>query len=266
VVLFFLIYALFAKWTQRFIKDWIPFIILFLSFEALRAIPYGAFGVVHYTELATVELKIFGTIPTLVLQQFYRSSFLDYLTAFFYSLHFIIPTVFAFVLWRYSPKNYGKYVGALLLCSYAALITAMLYPTAPPWLAHPIPGASLPATRILYQVDGELNVPVYHSILELFQSDLYAAFPSLHAAYPWLVSLYAIKIKRAKALPILVLPVGVWFSAVYLGEHYVIDLIGGVAYSTCAYLFVEEFVPRLPWSRVKSRLRGVASKQDFSLK
>jgi membrane-associated phospholipid phosphatase len=28
----------------------------------------------------------------------------------------------------------------------------------------------------------------------------------------------------------------VWFSAIYLGEHYVIDVIGGIAYATIAYI------------------------------
>ena len=260
VVLSFLIYALYAKWAQRFLKDWVPFIVLFLAFEAMRGIPSGVFGVVHYTELASVELRIFGTIPTLVLQEFFRSTFLDYFGAFFYSLHFIIPTVFAFVLWKFSNKDYWKYVCALLLCSYAALITAMLYPSAPPWLAHPLPGVSLPATRVLYQVDAELNVPFYRTIFGLFESDPYAAFPSLHAAYPWLVSLYAIRIKRLKALPVLVLPVCVWFSAVYLGEHYVIDLVGGIAYSTCAFFVVERLFLRFSKSGAVRRLGGLFSK------
>jgi membrane-associated phospholipid phosphatase len=61
--------------------------------------------------------------------------------------------------------------------------------------------------------------------------------------YPWLIFLYALKIKRTKALPVLSFPVGVWFSAVYLGEHYVVDLIGGVIYGTCAFFLAEKLIP-----------------------
>jgi membrane-associated phospholipid phosphatase len=262
------------------VKDWIPFIALFLSFEAMREIPSNALGFLHPNDLATVELRIFGTIPTLVLQQLYRSTFLDYLGAFFYSLHFIVPTVFAFILWRYSPKNYGKYVCAILVCSYSALITALLYPTAPPWYQFRLPvhpyysvldsfnvgfrasinspqfSLSPHVNRILFQVDNEIGVPFYRTIFDYIQSNPFAAFPSLHAAYPWLVSLYAIKIKRLKALPILVIPIGVWFSAVYLGEHYVIDVIGGVAYSTCSFFLVEKLVPRFSLSKAKNWLKN----------
>jgi membrane-associated phospholipid phosphatase len=71
-----------------------------------------------------------------------------------------------------------------------------------------------------------------------------------------LISLYALKIKKAKALPILVFPAGVWFSAVYLGEHYVVDLIGGIIYGTCAFLLVEKLVPIIIRLRNKSKLHN----------
>jgi len=127
------------------------------------------------------------------------------------------------MLWKNSPKEYWKYSLAFLLCSYSALITFMIYPSAPPWFG-------LKASRILIQIDHEIGVPVYATIFDYIQPNPFAAFPSLHAAYPWLISIYAIKIKRTKALPILLIPVGVWFSAVYLGEHYIVDLLGGIAY------------------------------------
>jgi membrane-associated phospholipid phosphatase len=39
-----------------------------------------------------------------------------------------------------------------------------------------------------------------------------------------------------------VYPVGVWFSAVYLGEHYVVDVIGGIAYATIAFILAEKII------------------------
>jgi len=238
VIVCFFIYAAHRKWTRRFIKNWVPFIALFLAYEAMYGIADNISGIVHVKELISAEFQIFGTIPTLVLQQFYRTPVLDYLGAFFYSLHFMIPTVFGFILWKYSPENYRKFTFALLVCTYSALITFLVYPSAPPWFA-------VKADRILFQIDHKLGLPVYATVFDLIQPNSFAAFPSLHATYPWLLSLYAIKIKRFKALPILVIPVGVWFSAVYLGEHYIIDLLGGVAYATFAFVFVEKLIPRL---------------------
>jgi len=237
IFLCFFIYAVSIKWTRRFVKDWFTFVALFLAYEAMYGIADNISGIVHINELVSAESQMFGMIPTLVLQQSYRSLFLDYLGAFFYSLHFVIPTVFAFILWKYSNGNYKKYTLAFLVCTYSALITFLLYPSAPPWFA-------VKANRILFQIDHYIGVPVYTTIFDLIQPNPFAAFPSLHATYPWLISLYAIKIKGKRALPILLFPVGVWFSAVYLGEHYIIDLLGGIAYSTLSFFLVEKLIPR----------------------
>ena len=237
LILCFFIYAAFSKRTQRFTKDWFPFTALFFAYEAMRGIADNITGIVHVTELISAELQIFGTIPTLVLQQFYRSPILDWIGAFFYSLHFLIPTVFGFVLWYRSRENYQKYTIALLVSSYSALITILLYPSAPPWFG-------VKAERILFQVDQAMGIPLYATLFVLIQPNPFAAFPSLHATYPWLISLYSIKIKRIKALPILLIPLGVCFSAVYLGEHYVIDLVAGIVYSTVAFFLVEKLITR----------------------
>lgn len=235
LVLCFFIYAAFAKRAQRFIKDWVPFIALFFAYTAMRGIAHNITGIVHVTELISAELQIFGTIPTLVLQQFYRSPILDWLGAFFYSIHFMIPTVFGFILWHRSRENYQKYTIALLVSSYSALITILFFPSAPPWFG-------VKAERILFQIDHAMGIPFYATLFVLISPNPFAAFPSLHATYPWLISLYSIKIKRIKALPILIIPLGVWFSAVYLGEHYVIDLLAGVVYSTAAFFLAEKLI------------------------
>ena len=243
LVLCFLIYAANNKWSHRFVRDWIPFVSIFVSYEALNGTVGSLPRIVHVTEPATAELRIFGAIPTLVLQQSFRSPFLDYMGAFFYSLHFIAPVVFAFVLWRYRPENFSGFTWAIALGTYSALVTFLLYPVAPPWVG-------VDATRILFQVDNNMGIPFYRTIFDFVQSNPYAAFPSLHAMYPWLISLFALKIKKTKALPVLIFPVGVWFSAVYLGEHYVVDVVGGIIYATCAFLVVEKLFPYF------ARIRG----------
>ena len=60
-----------------------------------------------------------------------------------------------------------------------------------------------------------------------------------------------------KALSVLLFPVGVWFSVVYLWEHYVVDIIGGVVYATVAFVLAEKLVPRL-----LSRMRTTGNLQE----
>lgn len=260
IALCFFIYAAYNKRTRRFIGDWGPFVFLFLSFEAMYGIIGGLPTLVHITEPITADLRLFGYVPTLVLQQLYRSPFLDYLGAFFYSLHFIAPTFFAFVLWKYYPANFRKYTLALAIGTYSALVTFLVYPVAPPWygLNHASNAAwnGVNAIRILFQVDKNMGIPFYRTIFDYVSSNQFAAFPSLHAMFPWVISLYALKIWKKRALPILLFPAGVWFSAVYLGEHYVVDVIGGIIYGTCAFLLVEKLVPIIVRLRSNSKLHN----------
>jgi len=238
LVLAFLIYAAYNKKTWNFLKDWLPFITVFLSYELM----YGIVGTVAQYNLHAgpynLELGLFGQIPSIVLQQNLKVNILEDIGAFFYALHFFAPTIFAFILWKASPKNYWKYIIAFGICTYGALVTFLFYPVAPPWIAVPN------VIRILtVSVDANIGIPVYRTIFDFLSPNLYAAFPSMHSALPFLISLFAIKIWRKKALPILIFPVGVWFSAVYLGEHYVVDVLGGIAYASIAFLIVEKALP-----------------------
>ncbi len=241
LVTVFFVYAAYNKWTWRFVKDWVPFVTLFLSYEAM----FGIVGSIAKYSLhggpLGLEMALFGnSVPSFALQTIIRMPVLDYMGAFFYSLHFFAPTIFAFFLWRKSRSEYWKYTIALGVCTYAALITFLVYAVAPPW--YSITGV----TRILTSsVDPSLGLPVYKTLFDFLSPNQFAAFPSLHSALPWLISLFAIKIGKWKALPILIFPIGVWFSAVYLGEHYVIDILGGIAYATIAYIAADRLLPWL---------------------
>ena len=240
LVLGILFFAAYNKRTWRALKDWLPFVSVFISYEIMYSV-VGTFSLnnTHGGPHAW-ELDLFGRLPSLVLQQTFRFPVLDYMGAFFYSIYFFVPTIFAFILWRKSPRNYWKYLIAFGVLTYGALITFLFYPVAPPWIAVPN------VVRILTgSVDPSLGVPVYKTLFDFLSPNLYAAFPSMHSAIPWLVFLFAFKVWRWKSLPVLALPVGTWFSAVYLGEHYVVDVLGGIAFATVAFIAVEKLLPLL---------------------
>jgi hypothetical protein len=123
LILAFLIYAAYNQRTWRFLKDWLPFITVFVSYEIM----YGIVGAISANNLHSgpfnLEMLLFGQLPSTLLQTTIRLPVLDYLGAFFYSLHFFAPTIFAFILWKVSPPNYWKYTVAFGVCTYGALIT-----------------------------------------------------------------------------------------------------------------------------------------------
>jgi membrane-associated phospholipid phosphatase len=240
LVLGILFIAAYNKQTWRALKDWLPFIMVFLSYEVM----YSFVGTVSANNLHTgpekIDVRLFGQVPSLILQETLKMPILNYMGAFFYAIYFFVPTIFAYVVWKKSPKNYWKYIVAFGVLTYSALITFLFYPVAPPWLAVP------DVTRVLTaSVDPALGLPVYKTLFDYLSPNLYAAFPSMHCALPWLVFLFAFKIWKWKSLPVLSIPVGTWFSAIYLGEHYFTDVIGGIVYATFAFLAVVKLLPYL---------------------
>lgn len=76
------------------------------------------------------------------------------------------------------------------------------------------------------------------SIYRFFGANLVAAVPSLHAAYPWLTFLFVRKYFKRTGTLFIPYVLGVWFAIVYLGEHYVFDIIIGVLYSQLVYILI----------------------------
>lgn len=234
-----LLASLLVKRTRSFILDWTPFLFILLSYDFLRGLADNLGQRVHFLELIDWEGRLFGQIPTITLQSFFynpaKTSWLDYLATVFYFLHFALPLSFGFILWMTNKSYFRHFVTGILLLSYAAWITFILYPSAPPWLASDqgyLPKVYRILDTTLSAFPDKWDLPtIYHQ----FNPNPVAAIPSLHAAYPLLVLLFAFRFFGSQALPFLFYLIGVWISIVYLGEHYVIDIIIGAIYAIVFY-------------------------------
>ena len=65
--------------------------------------------------------------------------------------------------------------------------------------------------------------------------DAVAAWPSLHSAYPALGALALWGISRRTAFITVPWCLAMWFSVIFLGEHYAIDVLGGIAFAVAAW-------------------------------
>jgi len=244
------------RWT--FIRDFGPFILLLLSYDAMRGFADDLGGRVHVDyPIAIDKALFFGHVPTVVLQGWLfdpnSSHWYDYGAALLHVIHFILPLFFAAIIWQHYRQHYWPFVISLLLTSYAAFVTFMLVPTAPPWVAG-LRG-DLPGVHLVHE-----GLPALASIYNTLSPNPVAAMPSLHAAYPWLFLLFAWRIWGWRATAFAVYPAAVFFAVIYLGHHYVADLLGGIVYATIAYVIVcspqarllAEKARRLP-SRLRSR-------------
>ena len=252
-----LLASLLVKRTRSFILDWTPFLFILLSYDFLRGFADNLGQRVHFLELINWERSLFGQIPTITLQNLYYSpstaSWLDYFATMFYFLHFALPLSFGFILWIYNRTHFKYFVTGILLLSYAGWITFLIYPAAPPWLASNegyLSGVYKILDVTLEAFPDKWNLPtIYHK----FNPNPVAAMPSLHAAYPLLILLFALKFFKFRALIFAPFVLGVWISLVYLGEHYVIDIIAGAIYAIIFY-FIAVRLHIIDWGKIIDHL------------
>lgn len=231
--------------TKEFLRDWIPVLILLFSYEYLRGIVPALTDRAHIYPLIRADNFLFGFIPTIKIQnELFHTSHLhwyDYVAVILYISHFIIPMFVAFIFWLRDRTHFKAYTASFLVLSYMAFITFIIFPAMPPWMASNN-GYLPPLQKIMDQVMGSFAHPIsVPTVYQFFGANLVAPFPSLHAAYPWLIFLFVYN--KSKKISLLVLPYvfGVWFAVVYLGEHYVVDVLAGITYATGAYWLVQRY-------------------------
>lgn len=220
-----------------FLKSWIPFLIVFLSYEALQGLVSVVVANSGIISLYAIDAPLWGFNLTGAVQSALLSTPMTAVMTFFYSLHLPLVVLASIFLWFTDKSVYKRYTYAIIITSYCALVTFLLFPTAPPWYE----GA---ATNLLQGVNSVVPVQVYTGVMNLIESDKFAAFPSLHAAFAIIFLFYMRRRGRLEGLVALPITAGILLSTIYLGQHYLIDIIGGAVYSLSACLLVNLFIKR----------------------
>ena len=242
-----LVPVLFVRRARAFALDWSPFLLLLFSYEFLRGLA-GKVGQVHYLVAIHFDQLLFGTPPSVWLQQRFARSAptpYDYVAAVLYLLHFVAPLSFAFVLWMRSREEFARFTSSFLVLSYAALATFVVFPAAPPWLASQqgyLPEVHEQVGVVLSAFPSHFDLP---TVYRLFDPNQVAAIPSLHAAYPLLLLLFACRFFGPRALVLAPYVLGVWVAVIYMGEHYVFDVVAGAMYSAAAFVLTDHVLVRL---------------------
>jgi membrane-associated phospholipid phosphatase len=126
--------------------------------------------------------------------------------------------------------------------SFASFVTYLFFPTAPPWWQYQGAGDGH-VYKVINDTISKWGVAYFVSP---FYSNLnpnkFAAFPSLHAAFPALAAIYSWNRYRLLAIGLVAYSALVWLAIVYLGEHYFVDALAGLAFALCATLAVTIFV------------------------
>ena len=238
VVLALLLIAVAMGRGGQFIKDWAPFLVLFFAYEAMRGFAAKTGFAPH--DLSGLERLLFaGNLPTMVLQQnFYDPHAVrpqDVVELVLYFMHFPLPIVVGFIFWTRSREHYWRFISALLLMSFLAFLTYLFYPSVPPRLQFPHQVHWVTDETVKKLFNNYYISPIYSHL----NPNQFAAFPSLHAAFPLLAASYAWNRYRALSIGLAIWTAGVWTAIVYLGEHYFVDALAGLIYAAVAALLVE---------------------------
>ncbi len=219
------------------VRGWAPFAGLLVAYELMRDAA-AAVGVAPHN-LAGLDRALFdGYQPTLVLQSAIDGSrdadLVEDFCSMVYATHFLLPIAVGAWLWVRHHDAFQRFGMTLVVLCVLAFATYVAAPTSPPWLAQPqavqhlisiaIARSGLPAGLTWLYAHHDYN--------------LYAAFPSLHAGFPVVAAAAAWQMNRRVGILLGAWALVVWVSVVYLGEHYVADIVGGMVYAAVAILIV----------------------------
>ena len=251
----FLLAAVVLGRGRLFLRDWVPFIALLLAYELMRGLA-ASFGFgIHVSDMVTLERAFsFGYLPTQVLQDWLHPAvgidLIAIMATIVYMLHFALPLVTGFFLWVWRRPQYYDFVAALILLCLGAFVTFVVFPAAPPWYVawkglldgpdgRPLiqylkPGAFDQLANAL----GFNGHYIYTYAFYQVGANNTAAFPSLHAAFPFLSFLFLRRAFGRIGWLSFAYFLLVSFSIIYTGDHYFVDVLSGILFAYVAYWIV----------------------------
>ncbi len=212
--IFALVGVMFIGRVKLFILDWGPFMLLYLSYEFLRGLVPFISKHVNIFPMVNMDEKIFGFIPTVKLQSLFYNPinlhWYDYVAVTLYICHFVTPMIVAFIFWMKDRQIFKRYTLALLILSYAAFLTYIIYPAMPPWMASSY-GYIPPIKEVTGVVMSHFFTTPFHlpSLYSIMDANPVAAMPSLHSAFPMLILLYLVRKYKVSGLLFLPYAMGV---------------------------------------------------------
>lgn len=229
------------KPTRRIALALTPWIIFACSYDAMRLYPNYMVNNIDVRNLYEAELRCFGitlnsgetVIPGAFLSQ-HHQAVADVMAGLFYLCW--VPVPLAFALYLYIRRRYRlciRFSIAFLVVNLIGFCGYYIYPAAPPWYALDYgftPVLHTPGNMAgLARFDALTGISIFHGLYGQ-NANVFAAVPSLHAAYMLVATVYAVLGRSRRWLVgiFAFICVGIWFTAVYTCHHYIIDVLLGI--------------------------------------
>ncbi|WP_447639854.1 MULTISPECIES: phosphatase PAP2 family protein [Chitinophagaceae] len=251
VAIFNICYYL-SKPTRHLILALSVFMVFWIIFDFMKAFPNYQYNTVHIADLYNTDKHFFGINENgtrYTANEFlalHQQKIFDILSGFFYLMWIPGPIFFGlYLFYTNRRKQYFDFALSFLLVNFIGFIIYYAYPAAPPWyvalhgfeFTPHTPGN----TAGLGRFDAAFGIHLFEGMYAK-SSNVFAAMPSLHAAYPTITLIYALKNKvRLGSLLFIFLMLGIWFAALYTSHHYVLDVLMGI-FCTISGYFLYQFL------------------------
>jgi hypothetical protein len=252
-VLVLLVPALVLGQPKRYLADFIPFALLLILYSTCRGLAHTINPQPFYRPQLDAEKLLFaGHVPTVALQRALGATpgtFWPHVAIVVTKLHFIVPPLLGFVLWTRRRALFYRFAATMLALSFAAAVVFLAFPAAPPWAAAQagLAGPLVHVTHARESVSAGAPGLAEASVARLIPKNPYAAVPSLHAGYAFLVFLFVAALAwrtpwRRWIVPLAALyPLLEITAVVYTGDHYVVDTVLGCLSAGAAFWGVARF-------------------------
>lgn len=250
-----------VKPIRKFALALTPWLVFACSYDGMRLLPNYEVNPIDTRGIYEAEKSLFGigtAAGTLIPGEWFNlhnCAFADFMAGFFYLCWVPVPLGFAIYLYLKGKREmYLRFSLAFLFVNLVGFVGYYIHPAAPPWyvVEHGFtPVLNTPGSVAgLGRFDSLVGAPVFHSIY-CNNSNVFAAVPSLHAAYMLVATIYAI-ISRQNKLCIGIFAficMGIWWTAVYSTHHYIIDVLLGILTTIVALLILERLLLRAEWAK-----------------
>ena len=250
-----------VKPTRKFALALTPWLVFACSYDGMRLLPNYEVNPIDTRGIYEAEKSLFGigtAAGTLIPGEWFNlhnCAFADFMAGFFYLCWVPVPLGFAIYLYLKGKREmYLRFSLAFLFVNLVGFVGYYIHPAAPPWyvIEHGFtPVLNTPGSVAgLGRFDSLVGAPVFHSIY-CNNSNVFAAVPSLHAAYMLVATIYAV-ISRQNKLCIGIFAficMGIWWTAVYSTHHYIIDVLLGILTTIVALLILECLLLRAEWAK-----------------
>lgn len=235
--------------------------------------PNYLFAEVDTEGLYNLEKMLFGITmadgSVLIPSEYFRIhhwAVMDILSGMFYLCWVPLPAIYAIVeVFRGRADISLSVTTAFLIVNLIGFAGYYIHPASPPWYVmdhgFEVVYDTMGSSAGFANADSITGVPLFNFIYN-HNANVFAALPSLHSAYNPIALYYALMVPRNRVwqMVLAVVSIGICFSAVYSGHHYIIDVVLGLLTSALGILIFENLLMRAlvvkrTWKRIVNTIK-----------